>query len=291
MKLKFKIESYTIIISDSGIRIFDRDETRLFTRYDGPQYADPDIYYPIILDWLKERGVKTTREELEEIIQKQIEEEKEIEKEISKLMEEEAVERENIAERVEERFLPEVKNEFRVAVIVRPIIDRTFQEILLQRDIKKINKYRAIGATFSVYRKELYLREGVVDATFSIWVVNPVVDIASKLDEAADEIDGAVYMFVQKSIKYLDAYAKIFRVLATSGCKRHYMVFITAKEKGVTDEQKEEVVNKFNSIRSEIAEENVIVELNEASLEKLTEEEWSKILTEIAKKTIKESKE
>ena len=69
------------------------------------------------------------------------------------------------------------------------------------------------------------------------------------------------------------------------------MVFITAKEKGVTDEQKEEVVNKFNSIRSEIAEENVIVELNEASLEKLTEEEWSKILTEIAKKTIKESKE
>jgi len=291
MKVKFKIESYSIIISDAGIRIFDRDETRLFTRYDGPQYTDPDIYYPLILDWLEERGVKLTRKELEEIIQKQIEEEKKIEEEITKLLEEEEEERESMAEKVERRLIPEVKNDFRVAVIVRPIIDKTFQEILLQKDIKKINKYRAIGATFSVYRKELYLREGVVDATFSIWVVNPVVDIASKLDEAAEEIDGAMYLFVQKSTKYLDAYANIFKVLSSSGCKRHYVVFITKEEKGVTEEQKGEILEAFSKVRGDIAKEGISITLSEIALEELTEEEWSKLLTEIAKEAIKESKE
>ena len=291
MRIKLKIESYSIIISDAGIRIFNKDETRLFARYDGPQYTAPDIYYKIIMEWLEERGIKITRKELEEIVQKQIEEEKKKEEEINKLLEEEKEEKNSVVETIERRVIPEVKNDFRVAVIVRPITHKKIKKILLQGDIKRVNKYRAIGATFSVYRKELYLREGVVDATFSIWVVNPVVDIASKLDEAANEIDGALYMFVQRSVRYLDAYGEIFRVLATSGCKRHYLVFITEENKGVTEEQKEEVINKFNELKSEIVKEFTGISLEEVVLEELTEEDWSNILTEIAKESIKESRE
>ena len=290
MRIKFKIESYSIIISDAGIKIFNKDETRLFTRFDGSQYTDPDIYSQIILRWLKERGVRITREELERSIQKQMEEEKRREKEINKLVEEEKKEKESVTKKIERRVIPKIKNDFRVAVIVRPIIDKKIRDILLQRDIKKVNKYRALGATFSVYRKELYLREDVVDATFSIWVVNPVVDIASKLNETASEMDGTLYIFVQKSVKYLDAYSKIFKVLATSGCKRHYLVFITKENKGVTEEQREEILNKFNEIRSEIIKEVTGVSLSEVTLDELTDEEWDKVLTEIAKEAIKESK-